>query len=320
MALLLRRPRTGRRRPRGRSPGGGSDRSPRRRPFRMRRTSRASGGCAGAWNCCVAEAGGQVSGSWRHAMRRVVSVWLPHWPTDRLRRLAARSPEPPAPLVTASHDGRRRVIAASDPVAAALGLRPGMAVAQALAIVPRLAIAEAEPEADAAALERLARWCHRLTPLTAVDGTDGLWLDITGCAHLAGGEAALLRDLLARFARDGLHARAAVADTPGAAHGVARHGTRTDRRSCAQASKRSSWPHSRLPPCVSRRNWRSRCDGSGSTGSGICRAFPALWSPGVSARCPASASTRRTARCRSRCAPCCPSKCCSTAFASSSRC
>ncbi len=98
-----------------------------------------------------------------------------------------------------------------------------MALAQALAIIPGLDIIDAEPDADRHALERLARWCHRTTPLVSIDAPDGIWLDITGCAHLAGTEAALLETLIARFARDGLHARAAVADTPGAAHALARH-------------------------------------------------------------------------------------------------
>ena len=99
-----------------------------------------------------------------------------------------------------------------------------MAVAQALAIVPGIEVVDAEPEADHEALLRLARWCHRITPLVSIDGIDGLWLDVTGCAHLSGGEAALLGSVLGRFARDGMQARAAVADTPGAAHALARHG------------------------------------------------------------------------------------------------
>ena len=70
----------------------------------------------------------------------------------------------------------------------------------------------------------MAAWCLRYSPLTAADPPDGIWLDITGCAHLHGGEAALLADLLERLARGGAQARAAVADTPGAAHAVARFG------------------------------------------------------------------------------------------------
>ena len=149
-------------------------------------------------------------------------MWFPHWSTDRLQR---GSPGLDRPLVTALHDGRRRVVGAMNPAAAALGLRPGMALAHAAALVPGLRVAEAEPESDAGALRRLAFWCHRLAPLTAPDPPDGLWLDVTGCAHLFRGEAALLDMLAQRFLRDGLHARGAVADTPGAAHAVARHGS-----------------------------------------------------------------------------------------------
>jgi protein ImuB len=76
-------------------------------------------------------------------------------------------------------------------------------------------------------LEPLADWCLRYTPWCAVDdGAEcgGLWLDITGCAHLWGGEKPLLGDLLTRLRRQGLHARAGIADTPGAAWAWARFG------------------------------------------------------------------------------------------------
>ena len=123
------------------------------------------------------------------------------------------------------HDGRRRVLAGVDPAAAALGLRVGQVLTQAQALVPDLAIHPADPDADGAGLRRLAGWCLRYAPLAATDPSDGLWLDVTGCAHLLGGEDALLRDLVCRLAAQGLAARAALADTPGAAHAVARFGT-----------------------------------------------------------------------------------------------
>jgi protein ImuB len=160
-------------------------------------------------------------------MRRAVSVWLPTLATDRLRR-HGNAPSAQAgadgPLVTAAYDGRRMVAAAVDAAAAALGLRAGMPLAQAQALVPGLAIHPAEPEADAAALGLLAAWCLRYAPLSAPDAPDGIWLDITGCAHLHGGETKLLRDLVSRLAAQGIAAHAAVADTPGAAHAVARFG------------------------------------------------------------------------------------------------
>ncbi len=154
-------------------------------------------------------------------MRRVISLWLPTFPTDRLRRHADVPPD--GPLVTSAHDGRRLSVAAADAAAAALGLYPGMPLAQAQAQVPGLTIHPAEPEADAEALRRLAAWCLRYTPLVAPATPDGVWLDVTGCAHLHGGETRLLRDLVARCEGQGLAARAAIADTPGAAHAMARH-------------------------------------------------------------------------------------------------
>ena len=114
----------------------------------------------------------------------------------------------------------------ADAAALALGVVPGLAVAQAQARVPGLHLVEADPAADAAALERLALWAlHRYSPLVAVDGRDGLWIEVTGAAHLIGGEAALLDDLVDRLAASGVHARAAMANAPGAAHALARSGT-----------------------------------------------------------------------------------------------
>lgn len=105
------------------------------------------------------------------------------------------------------------------------GLQPGQPLADARALVPGLRTAPADPESDRAALAMLADWCVRYTPSVAFDGTDGLLLDITGCAHLLGGEAALIADIIHRLARARIAAKAAIADTPGAAWAVARFGT-----------------------------------------------------------------------------------------------
>ena len=125
--------------------------------------------------------------------------------------------------MTHAHDGRRLAVAAANRAALALGLRPGMPLAHAQAMVPGLEVAEADPAGDTAALADLAAWCLRYAPLTAPDPPDGVWIDLTGCAHLHGGEGATLADIVARLGRAGLAARAAVADTPGAAWAVARH-------------------------------------------------------------------------------------------------
>lgn len=98
----------------------------------------------------------------------------------------------------------------------------GQSLAQARAVCPELVVADADPSADRAALARLAAWCERFSPLTAADAPDGLWIDITGCAHLAGGEA----DLAVRIAQKLSPARVAVADSAGAAWALTRAATR----------------------------------------------------------------------------------------------
>ena len=103
-----------------------------------------------------------------------------------------------------------------------------MPLAQAQAIIPGLTIKAADPEGDARGLDVLAAWCLRYAPLTAPDRPDGIWIDATGAAHLFGGEVKLLADIVERFGRRGIAARAAVADTPGAAWAVARYAETTE--------------------------------------------------------------------------------------------
>ncbi len=125
--------------------------------------------------------------------------------------------------LVAQERGVRR-LAAIDSIAAALGLFVGQKAADASALAPGLVVAEAEPEADHTALVALADWCRRFSPAVAVDGSDGLVLDITGVAHLWGGELAMVDDLILRLGHNGLTARAAVAGAPAAAWALARFG------------------------------------------------------------------------------------------------
>jgi protein ImuB len=137
----------------------------------------------------------------------------------------ARQEDSGKPFVTVERAGQKMAVAAACPQALALGIAKGMAVTQARALLPDLVTADADPEADADLLMRLALFAaRRWTPRTAVSGEDGLWLDIGGTAHLFGGEQAMALHVLRLCARLGLTARIAIAGTPGAAHGLARHG------------------------------------------------------------------------------------------------
>ena len=128
-------------------------------------------------------------------MKRIVSVWLPHWRTDlehrRLQSCATRS----EPLALVNEVGGIACLTAVCARAQELGLHPTITLADARALVPALRIATENPAADAQALAKLADWATRFTPWVAINGTDGLWLDITGCSDLFGNEATLLERL-----------------------------------------------------------------------------------------------------------------------------
>ena len=128
-------------------------------------------------------------------------------------------------MVTAERSGNKTIVAAACPHARAFGLVSGMALTQARILVPGLDVRDADPEADVAWLARLGLFAaRRWTPRAAVSGGDGLWLDLSGVAHLFGGEARMCRRILAFCARLGFTARIAVAGTLGAAHALARYG------------------------------------------------------------------------------------------------
>jgi protein ImuB len=151
--------------------------------------------------------------------RRYLSVWLRRLPTDRIARRF-----PPEALVIAAPAKSALRLSAVNDAATALGLKVGMALADARAMYPQIAVADAEEHADRQVLEVVADWCDRYTPLVGLDPPDGLILDISGCAHLFGGEAALADDLVRRLKAQGYQARVAIAETVGCAWAVARFG------------------------------------------------------------------------------------------------
>ena len=163
--------------------------------------------------------------------RRIAALWLPFWPIERLYRDLVRQgevAERPRAIARSEAGGVR--IKACDARAQRTGVEIGQLVPDAMALCPSLELYPADAEGERRDLQKIARWCGRYTPWTAMDPIgrgeepDGLLLDITGCAHLFGGEEALLSDLHERFSKLGLTIRGAIASTPGAAWAVARYG------------------------------------------------------------------------------------------------
>src|SRR3984893_7368796 len=146
----------------------------------------------GSWN-------GNVMSAFSANRRRILSLWLPRLPIDRIKRQLARSNAAPAktsnddPCIVVGKQNNALQISALDDAAAHLGLEVGLPLANARAVCPQLRVFDADEAPDARTLNDIADWCDRFTPLVALDPPHGLFLDITGCSHLFGGEAALMR-------------------------------------------------------------------------------------------------------------------------------
>jgi protein ImuB len=160
--------------------------------------------------------------------RRFLSLWLPRLPIDRIKRQLARGSAAPVnpsndPSVVVAKQNNALQISALDDAAAHLGLEIGLPLANARAICPHLTVFDADEAADAKALNDIADWCDRFTPLVALDAPHGLFLDITGCAHLFGGEAVMMRLLCDVLTAQGFAVSAAIAGTSVCARTMTRH-------------------------------------------------------------------------------------------------
>ncbi|MGD9982194.1 MAG: DNA polymerase Y family protein [Hyphomonadaceae bacterium] len=153
---------------------------------------------------------------------RWLAIYLPRLSTDRLIR-AGRGPSDDRPLAIYAKEAGAYQLKGVDARGSALGLHLAMSLADARAMQPALEAVEAEPEEDARALDNIAAWCERFTPVVVVDPPEGLFLDITGCGHLFGGEEKLRAEIITRLTAQGFAARAAIAPTPGAAWAFARY-------------------------------------------------------------------------------------------------
>jgi protein ImuB len=152
--------------------------------------------------------------------RRILALWLPRLPTDRLQRRAQPSGDKKPLVLTAKVDNALR-LSAVDARAAKLGLSAGMALADARAMIPALDVIAADEAADRKLLERIADWCERFSPLVALDPPHGLFFDVTGATHLFGGERVMLESVRRAIAAQGFSICLALAGTASAARALA---------------------------------------------------------------------------------------------------
>ncbi|MDP1667584.1 Y-family DNA polymerase [Phaeovulum sp.] len=153
--------------------------------------------------------------------RRIVCMWFPRLASNRVLRACPID----GAFALVARQGNAERLHCLNAQAERAGLHRGMGLADARAFCPDLISRPATPEADARFLATLRRWAIRWCPWVGIEGADGLVLDVTGAAHLWGGEAAMLADMRGRAARAGLDLRLGLGATRGAAWARAHCGT-----------------------------------------------------------------------------------------------
>jgi protein ImuB len=153
--------------------------------------------------------------------RRILSLWFPRLGADRLSRAERLAQD--AALAVVDEIGNSQVVSSLNGAALAAGLRVGQPVRDAHAMCAGLLTRARNAPAEAAFLAALRRWAGKFSPWVAEEAPDGLVVDLTGCAHLFGGEEALLAVVEGDCADLGLAVRMGIADTLGAAWALARY-------------------------------------------------------------------------------------------------
>lgn len=175
-------------------------------------------------------------------MKHIMCVRLKSFSIDRIRRKQKQSQRNPCSrracsphsvfisqqqkqaLILVKTIASRQVVIDACDEARSHGIRPGMTLAEARALCAAVQHAEHQPAADAKALEGLARWMMRFSPLVAIEPPDAILLDVTGSQRLFGSFDRLIQLAGRAIARLGFHQSIAIAPTVGAAWAIASFG------------------------------------------------------------------------------------------------
>jgi len=161
------------------------------------------------------------------SIRRILCLYVP-----RFAAVASGAGEG-EPRALIEQQRQMMIVHSVNQTAERLGVTPGMALSDARAFAQGLTTATLDPHFVQTAAVRLAQWLGRYSPLVGhnpenspqkIGGGIGFWIDISGVAHLFGGEARLMQDLSKRLKDMGLpDAQLAIAPTPGAAWAMAHY-------------------------------------------------------------------------------------------------
>ncbi len=154
-------------------------------------------------------------------MRRVLYIWLPQLPLDL--RIRKQDPRLDAPFAIISEIKNAWRITHLNETGKQAGLTPGLSLPDARAICPTLLTEPSDRTREDALLRALWRWADALSPWVSPDPPDGLFLDITGCAHLFGGEKEMGEFAQTRLSDMQITSNIGIADTKTAAWALARY-------------------------------------------------------------------------------------------------
>lgn len=155
------------------------------------------------------------------AHRRILSLWFPRLAAERMLR--AERGHIDLPFAVVAEQNNALTLASLSAEAEAEGLSTGQSLSDARAVCPDLLTQPARPEQEAAFLAALSRWAGKYSPWVAAQPPASLLLDITGCAHLFGGENGLAGTIRADTEMLSLTVHIGIADTVGAAWALARY-------------------------------------------------------------------------------------------------
>ncbi|MEM9437368.1 MAG: DNA polymerase Y family protein [Pseudomonadota bacterium] len=184
--------------------------------------------------------------------RRILALWFPRFAAERVLRRARGAVT--APLAIVRESGNLQVLCSLSEEASAAGLNLGQPLRDALAMCPDLLTERENTPAEAIFLGHLRRWAGKFSPWVSEADRDGLFIDLTGAAHLFGGEAGVADLIETDCARFGLTVQLGIADTPGAAWALARYAGQgaTNARSGDAIDQEA---HATRARAVKRRNW-----------------------------------------------------------------
>ncbi|WP_299608628.1 DNA polymerase Y family protein [uncultured Tateyamaria sp.] len=193
--------------------------------------------------------------------RRILSIWFPRLGAERLIRRQPMLADQPVAVVEEHQN--MQVITALNGVAQGDGLQVGQPVRDAHAMCPGLLTFPRSEQGEKQFLEALQRWAGKFSPWVAPEDGDALVVDLTGCAHLFGGEAELMQVVQDDCTDLGLSVLMGVADTRGAAWALARYAGRATgsdrsgdaidqeaRATRSRAGKRRHWTKGGAAPAV----------------------------------------------------------------------